>query len=91
MVVLCTIIHSRGSTPRHAGSKMLVFPDGTFVGSVGGGEIESRVISEALAAYIDGVTRKLEYNMVDPSAGDPGICGGTVEVYVEPISAKTKV
>jgi xanthine dehydrogenase accessory factor len=89
--VLCTIIQSRGSTPRHAGSKMLVFPNGTFVGSVGGGEIESRVISEALAAYIDGVTRKLEYNMIDPSAGDPGVCGGTVEVYVEPILPKPRL
>jgi len=86
--ILCTIIHSRGSTPRHAGSKMLVFPNGTTIGSVGGGEIENRVIHEALAAYIDGKTRRLEYNMVDPSAGDPGICGGTVEVYVEPILPK---
>lgn len=86
--ILCTIVQSKGSTPRHAGSKMLVFPDGSFVGSVGGGEIESRVILEAQAAYLDGKTRKLEYNMVDPSVGDPGICGGTVEVFVEPILPK---
>lgn len=86
--VLCTIVHSRGSTPRHAGSKMLVFPDGTITGTVGGGEIENRVIREALEAYLDGRTRRLEYNMVDPSSGDPGICGGTVEVYVEPILPK---
>jgi xanthine/CO dehydrogenase XdhC/CoxF family maturation factor len=35
---LCTIIGSSGSTPRHEGSKMLVFSDGHFVGTVGGGE-----------------------------------------------------
>ena len=86
--VLCTIIHSRGSTPRHAGSKMLIFPDGKISGSIGGGEIENRVIQEALSAYLDGKTRKLEYNMVNPAAGDPGICGGTVEVFVEPILPK---
>jgi xanthine dehydrogenase accessory factor len=86
--VLCTIIQSKGSTPRHAGSKMLVFPDGTFTGTVGGGEIESRVIREALLAYADGKTKKLEYNMINPAAGDPGLCGGTVEVYVEPILPK---
>lgn len=86
--VLCTIISSKGSTPRHAGSKMLVFPDGTFIGSVGGGEIENRVLQEAKAAYLDGRTRKLVYNMVNPAEGDPGICGGTVEVYVEPILPK---
>lgn len=85
---LCTIIDSHGSTPRHSGSKMVVFPDGTFVGSVGGGEIENRVIREALLSLEDGKTRRLSYSMVDPKRGDPGICGGTMEVYIEPILPK---
>lgn len=82
---LCTIIRSRGSTPRHQGSKMLVYADGRFTGTVGGGEIESRVIEEALAAMQDGQTRLLSYDMVNPQEGDPGVCGGTVEVFVEPV------
>lgn len=82
---LCTIIRSRGSTPRHQGSKMLVYADGHFTGTVGGGEIENRVLREALAAMQDGQSRLLSYDMVDPQAGDPGVCGGTVEVYVEPV------
>ena len=41
---LCILIRSQGSTPRHTGSKMLVYPDGTIAGTVGGGELESRVI-----------------------------------------------
>lgn len=86
--VLCTIVDSRGSTPRHEGSKMVVFPDGTFVGTVGGGEVENRIIHEALAALQDGKTRRLEYSMVDPSRGDPGVCGGTMEIYLEPILPK---
>ncbi len=45
---LCMIVSSQGSTPRHVGSKMLVYPDGHFIGTVGGGEVESRVIREAL-------------------------------------------
>ena len=45
---VCTIIRTRGSTPRHQGSKMLVYADGRFMGTVGGGEIENRVIQEAL-------------------------------------------
>ncbi len=85
---LCTIIESSGSTPRHEGSKLLVFPDGTFTGSVGGGEIESRVITEALASLRDGKTRRLSYSMVDPKRGDPGVCGGTMEIYIEPILPK---
>jgi len=82
---LCTIIESNGSTPRHEGSKMLIYEDGRFIGSVGGGEVENRVIAEAKEAMLDGKTRRLSYNMVDPQQGDPGVCGGTVEVYIEPI------
>jgi xanthine dehydrogenase accessory factor len=82
---LCTIIASSGSTPRHQGSKMLVYEDGHFIGTVGGGEVEIRVIQEALAAQGDGKPRLLKYSMVDPKQGDPGVCGGTLEVYVEPI------
>lgn len=88
---LCTIIKTRGSTPRHEGSKMLVYPDGRFIGTVGGGEIESRVMQEALESLVDGKTRKLDYSMVNPEKGDPGICGGQVEVYVEPILPKPLV
>jgi xanthine dehydrogenase accessory factor len=86
--VLCTIIRSRGSTPRHAGSKMLVFSDGRFIGTVGGGEVESRVISEALQSLSHGQPRLLSYSMVNPAEGDPGVCGGTLEVYLEPVLPK---
>jgi xanthine dehydrogenase accessory factor len=89
--VLCTIIKSRGSTPRHQGSKMLIYPDGKFIGSVGGGEMESRIITEALDAYNSGKSKILQYSLVKPQEGDPGICGGQVEVYVEPILPKPKL
>lgn len=82
---LCTVVKSEGSTPRHVGSKMLVFPDGRFVGTVGGGDLEHRVMDEAWMAIADGTARLLHYNMADPSRGDPGVCGGQVEVFVEPI------
>ncbi len=82
---LCTVVRSSGSTPRHATSKMLVFPDAHIIGTVGGGELESRVIKEALASMIDGKSRLLEYSMSDPGRGDVGVCGGQVEVFVEPI------
>jgi xanthine dehydrogenase accessory factor len=86
--VLCTIVRSRGSTPRRSGSKMLVFDDGNFIGTVGGGEVESRVIQEALEALKSGNPKVLEYDMVNPKEGDPGVCGGQLEVYVEPILPK---
>jgi xanthine dehydrogenase accessory factor len=82
---LCTVVKSEGSTPRHVGSKMLVYPDGKFIGTVGGGELENRVMAEARLALADGQPRHLHYNMSDPSRGDVGVCGGQVEVFVEPI------
>jgi xanthine dehydrogenase accessory factor len=85
---LCLVVRSQGSTPRHSGSKMLVYPDGSIVGTVGGGELENRVIKEALQAIADGQPRLLEYSMSDPGRGDPGVCGGQVEVYVEPVIPK---
>lgn len=85
---LCTVIRSAGSTPRHTGSKMVVYVDGRITGSVGGGEMENRVIQMALEAIRDGHPRHLEYNLADPSRGDPGVCGGSVEVFVDPIRIK---
>ncbi len=82
---LCMVVRSQGSTPRRSGSKMLVFPDGRIEGTVGGGELENRVIREALQAISDGRPRMLEYHMTDIERGDPGVCGGQVEVYVEPL------
>jgi xanthine dehydrogenase accessory factor len=82
---LCTVVHTSGSTPRHSTSKMLVHADGTIQGTVGGGELENRVRQEALASMKDGKPRLLTYSMTDPSRGDVGVCGGQVEVFVEPI------
>lgn len=82
---LCTVVRTSGSTPRHSTSKMLVYPDGHILGTVGGGELENRVRQEALQSLRDGQPRLLAYAMTDPSRGDVGICGGQVEVFVEPI------
>ncbi len=81
---LCTVVNTRGSVPRHAGAKMLVFPNGEFEGTVGGGETEKLVMNEALAALKDGKTRFLNYDLVDLEKGDPGVCGGAVSIFVEP-------
>ena len=85
---LCTIVQSQGSTPRHTGSKMLVYADGRIVGTVGGGEMESRVQTEALEAIRDGNPRLLSYSMAEPERGDPGGCGGQVEIFIEPLQPK---
>jgi xanthine dehydrogenase accessory factor len=88
---LATVVRARGSVPRHSGTKMLVYPDGSSVGTVGGGELEGRVIQEALASLRDGEARILHYELNNLNGGDPGVCGGEVEVFVEPIQRRPTV
>lgn len=83
---LCTIIRARGSVPRHIASKMLVYADGRIEGTIGGGELERRVIREAQAALQQGAPRLVSYTLSDIEAGDPGVCGGEVEIYIEPVN-----
>jgi xanthine dehydrogenase accessory factor len=88
---LVTVIQSQGSVPRHAGSKMLVFQDGSSEGSIGGGEMEGLAMQEALKAMETGEPKVLHYEFRDPEKGDPGVCGGEVDVYVEPVHPRPKL
>jgi xanthine dehydrogenase accessory factor len=89
--VLATIIRTQGSVPRHAGAKMLVFADKQPVGTIGGGELESRVISEARSLLQGGEPTILHYELANPQCGDPGVCGGQVDIFMEPIMPKPTV
>jgi xanthine dehydrogenase accessory factor len=60
---LCTIIDAKGSTPRKQGSKMVVYPDGSIVGTIGGGEVEARVIEAALESIRTGETTVVNYDL----------------------------
>ncbi len=83
-VAAATVVDTSRSVPRHAGAKMLVLRNGRSFGTVGGGEMEARVIAEAQGALVDGRCRLLSYRLVDPRRGDPGVCGGDVRIFVEP-------
>ena len=83
-VVMATVVSTSRSVPRHAGSKMLVYPDGATLGTIGGGEMEARVIRESLACLAEGRPRLVDYQLVSPAQGDPGVCGGEVRLYLEP-------
>lgn len=82
---LAIVVETQGSVPRQPGSKMLVWQDGQIVGTVGGGQMEALVIAEAQQALRDGQCRMFTYNLADLDAGDPGVCGGTMKIYVEPL------
>lgn len=80
---VATVIETGGSTPREVGAKMLIYPDGRTVGTVGGGAMESRVIEEAKAAIAERRSREVEYSLVDEERGDPGVCGGNMRIFIE--------
>jgi xanthine dehydrogenase accessory factor len=86
--VLVTVIRAQGSVPRHAGSKMLVLPDGSQEGTIGGGTMEHQVAEQALETLKDGQLRIRQYAFRDPGQGDVGVCGGEIEVLMEPIQPK---
>ena len=90
-VVQAIVVDARRSVPRRAGSKMLIYADGTTSGTIGGGEMEARVVREAVEAMTIRRPRRLTYSLVDPGAGDPGVCGGEVELYLEPLMPQTTI
>ncbi len=88
-LVVATVFATSRSVPRRAGSKMIVFVDGRTVGSVGGGELEQRVIRDAMRSFTAddpeaGTIRTCTYELVDVASGDPGVCGGVTEIIIEP-------
>ena len=85
--VLCLVAEEEGSTPRSAGSSMLVYPDGSIEGTVGGGIMEHRVIEQALGMLSKGSAPLLhrENLTADEAALDGAVCGGTLAVYLEVI------
>jgi xanthine dehydrogenase accessory factor len=85
--VLATVIQQAGSAPRKSGAEMVIREDGSFVGSVGGGRLEADCIAEALKAAADGTARVLAFHLTGTEVAETAmICGGDVEVYIQPLS-----
>jgi xanthine dehydrogenase accessory factor len=83
-VALATVVGTKRSVPRRSGAKMLVYADGSSSGTVGGGAMEARVVTAATESLSNGKTQLLTYELLEPSRGDPGVCGGEVQIYLEP-------
>ena len=83
---LVTIVSTTGSTPQRVGAKMLVFPDGRIVGTIGGGCYENDAFWKAREAITSRKPQLLHYELDDDFAQETGlICGGQMSVYIEPI------
>ena len=86
-VALATVAQTFGSTPRKTGAKMLVRPDGSAVGTIGGGCGEAEVWQEAMDALADGAPRMVTVDLTEPTDGEDKICGGLMRIFVERIGA----
>jgi len=86
-VALATVIAASGPSPRPVGARMAVSAAGRMAGSVSGGCVEGAVLREAQGVLASGSPRRLRYGTVGDEQWEVGLaCGGTVEIYVEPLA-----
>jgi xanthine dehydrogenase accessory factor len=84
-VALATVTAVQGASPARAGFKLLVYPDGTATGNVGGGELEAHIRQDALAALESGAAQTTHYALREEGVDAIGmLCGGEVTVFIEP-------
>lgn len=82
-MVAATIVDKCGSTPRIAGTKMLIFQDGTITGTIGGGLIEAAAMEKAADMFLTGQhTQMFQFEM---TKGESMLCGGSQLVFLERI------
>jgi len=84
---LATIVGTKGSTPRKVGARMIVDPDVGLVGTVGGGCGEAEVIETAHTVIKTGIAQRVNIDLTDDLISwSPAVCGGVMDVFVEPVS-----
>ena len=83
-VAIATVVQTWGSSPRPAGSRMIITQSGKMAGSVSGGCIEAAVADAAAQSYTTGAPQLLEYGVTNVRAWEVGLaCGGQMSVFLE--------
>lgn len=86
---LATVVSTSGSTPRKAGAKTLVFPDGAITGTIGGGIIEEKVRQLGVSVLKTGQAELYAFQLDNKTAASLGmLCGGGMEVFIEPVKGE---
>jgi len=85
-IALATVIQTWGSSPRRAGAKMAITPDGGITGSVSGGCVEGAVFEEGVESLKLNRPKLLHFGVADETAWEVGLaCGGSIDVFVKPL------
>ncbi|MCF8256595.1 MAG: XdhC/CoxI family protein [Flavobacteriales bacterium] len=79
---LCVIVQTKGSAPRKVGAKMIVYESGRISGTIGGGDLERKVIENALAQIERNAPEMFRHDLLHQHNM---CCGGSVYIYIEPI------
>ena len=88
---LATIVQVQGSIPSYQSAKLLIRDDGSIAGTIGGGCVEAEVWNAAREVIESGKAKRLSFNLGQDAAYDNGlICGGQLEVFVEPVFPQPK-
>ena len=85
---LVTVVHTSGSTPRHAGTRMVVDATGASFGTIGGGRVELEAVAQATAVAGGAPAGRVRHHLVRDLAM---CCGGTMDVYVQPVGPSADV
>ncbi len=83
--VLATVIEIRGASPAKVGAQIVLQPDGTTSGTVGGGKLEASILNDAKDAQSSGQPRLTHYALAEEGQDAIGtLCGGEVVVFIQP-------
>ena len=85
-IALATVIQTWGSSPRRAGAKMAIMPDGRITGSVSGGCVEGAVFESGVEVLKSNRPQLLHFGVADETAWEVGLaCGGSIDIFVKPL------
>ena len=88
-IALATVIQTWGSSPRRAGAKMAITPEGGITGSVSGGCVEGAVFEEGVEALKKNQPKLLHFGVADETAWEVGLaCGGSIDIFVKPLDSE---
>src|SRR5215475_2622537 len=88
-IALATVIQTWGSSPRRAGAKMALTPDGKITGSVSGGCVEGAVYETGVDVLKSNHPQLLHFGVADETAWEVGLaCGGSIDIFVKPLDTE---
>src|SRR6266542_1459084 len=88
-IALASVVQTWGSSPRRAGAKMAITPDGRITGSVSGGCVEGAVFDTGVEVLKSNRPQLLHFGIADETAWEVGLaCGGSIDIFVQPLDSE---